>query len=156
MTVIAELIRDTRTILLVDWPDREVPDSLARAGYVVVSRDGESDDEYNVYELIEGEVAVRPADGPLQQADILYAHRPLTELDGIVEQARSLGAKAIWLQSGRDPTGAADPTGTWLSEEDSRRARATVEGAGLAYVDSPHIVDAVVAVKGGAGGGGEA
>ena len=156
MTVIAELIRDSRTILLVDWPDHEVPDSLARAGYSVVSRDGESDDEYNIYELIEGEVGVRPADGPPQQADIVYSHRPLTELAAIVEQARSLGAKVIWLQSGVDPTGAADPRGTWLPDEDSQRARAMVEEAGLAYVDSPHIVDAVVAVKGGAGGGGEA
>jgi predicted CoA-binding protein len=153
MPGIAELIRDSRTVVLIDWPDREVPDSLARAGYNVVSWDGATPEEINAYELVDGSVTVRRTDPPAA-ADLVYAHRPLDELDAIIERARSLGAKAIWLQSGRDATGAPDRRGTWLPEDESRGARSTVESAGLAYVDSPYIVDAVLAVKGGAGGGG--
>jgi predicted CoA-binding protein len=57
--------------------------------------------------------------------DIVYAHRPLDGLERIVEQARTLNARAVWLQSG------------------SPQARQIVERAGLLYVDSPYLPDAV-------------
>ena len=49
VTDIAGLLRKTKTILLVDWPSRDVPDTLARSGFAVVSNDGPG--EYNAYEF---------------------------------------------------------------------------------------------------------
>lgn len=147
MAVLAELIRDSHTVLLVDWPSRDVPDTLARAGYTVVSADGPAD-EYNAYEVVEGRIAVRPVADPPDRVDFVYSHRPVDELPRIVEQARSLGARAIWLQSGLDATGARDPRGSWLPEDQADRARRIVEEAGLAFVDGPYLADAVRAVSG--------
>ncbi|HET6387548.1 MAG TPA: tetratricopeptide repeat protein, partial [Armatimonadota bacterium] len=73
-------------------------------------------------------------------AQILY--RPLGELPGIVEEARRLGAKSVWIQSGLNPTGARDPKGCWMSDEDVRSARAIVETTGLELLTEPYIGDA--------------
>lgn len=125
MTDYHELLATATSFLLIDWPDRDVPDTLTRHGYRVVAADGPRDDEYNAYELADGEVRVRPMDAPPHMVDIVYAYRPLAELDGIVEQARALNARAVWLQSG------------------SPQAREIVERAGLLYFDSPYLPDAV-------------
>lgn len=125
MTDYHELLATSTSFLLIDWPDRDVPDTLARHGYRVVSADGPRDDEYNAYELAEGEVRVRPVDTPPIMVDIVYAHRPLAELDRIIEQARALNARAVWLQSG------------------SPQAKESVERAGLLYFDHPYLPDAV-------------
>ena len=156
MAVIAELIRDTRSVLLVDWPDRDVPDTLAQAGYVVVSHDGPGPDDYNAYEPQDGEVRVRAVGEPPQSVDLVYTHRPIDELAEIVVQAKALGARAVWVQSGLDATGAKDPRGTWLPERDAAKARSIVESARLEYVDGPYIGDAVRAVSGGGSQGEEA
>jgi len=129
MTDYRELLAAATSILLIDWPDREVPDTLARSGYRVASADGPTDDAYNAYELVDGAIRVRALEGPPDQVDIVYAHRPLDELDRIVEQARTLNARAVWLQSG------------------SRQAREIVERAGLMYFDSPYLPDAVREVE---------
>lgn len=142
MADIAALLSETRTILLIDWPSRDVPDSLARHGFTVVSDDGPRTG-YNSYEADGDEVRVRPLVCPPETADLLYTHRPLGELPDIVETAKAVGARAVWLQSGRDNSGATDPRGVWLPPQDSRKARAIVEGAGLSYVDAPYIADAV-------------
>jgi predicted CoA-binding protein len=73
--------------------------------------------------------------------DLVYCHRPSAELRGIAEQARSLGARAVWWQSGLSSEGVADPAGCWVSPQESREARVEVEAAGLAYLDAPYIAD---------------
>jgi hypothetical protein len=73
----------------------------------------------------------------------VYTHRPIEELPEIADMARSIGARSVWIQSGRDETGAGDPRGCWLPEEESARARSIVESAGLQYVESPYIAEAV-------------
>jgi predicted CoA-binding protein len=125
MTDYRELLATATSFLLIDWPSRDVPDTLARHGYRVASADGPGDDEYNAYELADGEVRVRPLDAPPVMVDIVSAHRPLAELNRIIEQARALNARAVWLQSG------------------SPEAKDTVERAGLLYFDSPYLPDAV-------------
>lgn len=87
------------------------------------------------------EVRVRKVDGLPKRADLVYTHRPIEELPEIVDAARTVGATAVWIQSGRDATGAKDPRGCWFSQQDSDRARGIVEGAGLRYIDSPYIAD---------------
>lgn len=125
MTDYRELLAAAISILLIDWPDRDVPDTLARHGFRVIAADGPRDDEYNAYELADGEVRVRPLDAPPEMVDIVYAYRPLHELERVVDQARALNARAVWLQSG------------------SAQAREIVERAGLMYFDSPYLPDAV-------------
>jgi predicted CoA-binding protein len=145
MTDVAKLLAGMKTVLLVDWPSRDVPDTLARSGFTVVSNDGP--DEYNAYEMEGGEVRVRDAGQLPKTADLLYTHRPIDELPEIVDTAKAVGAKAVWIQSGRDKTGAKDPRGSWLSEADSASARKVVEAAGLSYIESPYIADAVRAKR---------
>lgn len=123
MTDYRELLATATSILLVDWPNRDVPDTLARHGYRVVAADGP--DEYNAYEMAGGEIQLRPIDRPTGPIDVVYSHRPLDELEEIVAEARALNARAVWLQSG------------------SPQAREIVERAGLLYFDSPYLPDAV-------------
>jgi len=46
-----ELLRDVTTVLVIDWPSRDAPETLARAGFEVVVRSGAGPDDYSVYEL---------------------------------------------------------------------------------------------------------
>jgi predicted CoA-binding protein len=141
MTDVSKLLAGTKTVLLIDWPSRDVPDTLARSGFTVVSNDGP--DEYNAYEMHGGEVSVRDVGQLPKTADLVYTHRPIDELPEIVDTAKSVGAKAVWFQSGRDSSGAKDPHGCWLPQEESRKAREIVERAGLSYVEAPYIAEAV-------------
>src|SRR5687767_10645 len=88
-----------RSVVLIDWPSREVPDTLARSGLAVVSNDGP--DEYNAYELVGDEVRVRKVDGLPKRADLVYTHRPIDELPEIVDAAKTVGATAVWIHGSR-------------------------------------------------------
>lgn len=145
MTDGVDLLRTAKSVLLVDWPSRDVPDTLARGGFAVTSSDGP--DEYNAYEVEQGSVRVRSIDAVPELADLVYTHRPIEELPEIVNRAKSVGARAVWFQSGRSDRGAKDPRGCWMPPDDARRARAIVEKAGLSYIESPYIADAVRALK---------
>ena len=123
-----ELLLAAETIVLVDWPSREVPNSLARAGFHVVVHGGPAPDDYSTYVVEDGEVVVRQADGPPEHADLVYSYRPLAELPRIVDQARHLGAGAVWVQ---------------LPPDEAEEARSIVEAAGLIFVGDPHLLDAV-------------
>ena len=126
----AEILHRARSILLIDWPSREVPDTLARVGLEVVSADGP--ETYDAYELHGGGIRVRRVDGPPERVDLVYAFRPTDELPEIVEQARALGAGAVWLEG--------------VAPDDAGRAREIVESAGMAFVTSPPIAEAARSV----------
>ena len=140
MTDVAKLLAGTKTVLLIDWPSRDVPDTLARSHFTVISNDGP--DEYNAYDVEGGEVRVRDVGQLPKTADLVYTHRPIDELPDIVNTAKAVGAKAVWIQSGRDKTGAKDTRGCWLPEAESAKARGIVEAAGLTYIEAPYIADA--------------
>lgn len=137
----AKLLGGAKTVLLIDWPSRDVPDTLARGGFTVISSDGP--DEYNAYELEGNEVRVRAVGGPPERADLVYTHRPIDEVPDIISAAKAAGAKAVWIQSGLDKSGAKHPRGCWFSDAESTKAREIVERAGLVYIESPYIADAV-------------
>ena len=145
MNDVATLLGGTKTVLLIDWPSRDVPDTLARSHFTVISNDGP--DEYNEYEVDGGEIRVRDVGQLPKRADLVYTHRPIDELPEIVDTAKALGAKAVWIQSGRDKTGAKDPRGCWMPQAESARARKLVEGAGLTYVEAPYIADVARALQ---------
>ena len=123
--IAGEALQDARTVLLIDYPRREVPETLARAGYEVVVEGGPKPEDYFGF-TVEGDHVneVRLGLTP-EHADIVYVYRPAEELPEIVEQARRIGAGIVWCEVGSDD------------------ARRIVEDAGLAYVDSPPIVEAV-------------
>ena len=139
----AQTLETAERIVVVDWPSKDVPDSLARAGLEVWVHGGPEPDNWSIQEVGEGdEVVGRKTGTPPVSADLVYSYRPLEELHEILALATRVGAKAVWLQSGRNEDGHADPRGTWMPDEDRAAARATVEGSGFGYVDSPYIGDA--------------
>lgn len=150
MTAGAAVLASATTFLVVDWPTRDVPEALTRAGYRVVVRGGPAPEDHAAFEVADDEVVRRPLGRPPEHVDVVYAYRPIAELPGIVAAARAAGATAVWIQSGLDAGGGKDPTGCWLSDADAAQARAIVEGAGLVYVDQPYIVDAVRDLRPGA------
>ncbi len=136
-----EILEAAHTILVIDWPSRDVPESLARAGFEVVVQGGPGPEDYSVYEIMNGEIVVRRSGRLPERADLIYAYRPLSELPSIVAMAQKIGAKTIWLQSGFSPVGAKDPAGCWLRDEDSRNAQKLLEAAGINFVSQPFIAE---------------
>jgi predicted CoA-binding protein len=143
VTEAEQLLDEADTIVLVDWPTVEVPDTLARSGYAVIVKGGPEPDNFSARELRDGEVTVRRVSQPPERADLVYSHRPIEELGGIVGLAKQLGAKAVWCQSGLASCGVNDPRGCWVPDDKSEEARRLVESAGLAYFDDRYIVDVV-------------
>jgi len=137
-----ETLRSAHSVLVIDWPSRDVPDSLARAGYRVVVKGGPGPRDYAVRELVDGDVVARALGEAPSGVDIVYAHRPEDELAGIVASAQQLGAGALWWQSGLSGPDTKDPRGVWVEEAQSRRIRALAESEGLAFVCDVYIGDA--------------
>jgi len=143
VTKAGQILRETGSILLVDWPSKDVPETLARAGYTVMVRGGPEPDNYWAYEVRDGEVVSRRTGQAPAAVDLVYSYRPVEELPGIVTMAQRLGARAVWLQSGVASDGTRAPDGCWMDQAASQAARAAVESAGLAYIEAPYIADEV-------------
>lgn len=135
------LLAAVRAILVIDWPSRDVPDSLVVAGFEVVVKGGPGPEDYFAHENSGGNMVSRRTGRPPDHADLVYSYRPLGELPGIIESAKSLGAKAIWTQSGLAAPGVNDPKGCWLSEPDRSVAGSLIRPAGLMHIFEPYIAD---------------
>jgi hypothetical protein len=141
-----DIFKGVETVLVIDWPSNDVPESLARAGLNVVVRGGPGPEDYSTYEMNkgganDGKVTERRTGRPPEHADLIYSYRPLSELPGIVATAKELGAKTIWSQSGVTTGGVSDAKGCWAPEEELRLARNLVESVGLNLVSEPYIGD---------------
>lgn len=136
-----ELLKTVHTVLVIDWPSKEVPEILARAGFHVVVHGGPGPEDYSVYELRNGQTVERHIGRPPEHADLIYSYRPLNELPKIIATAKGIHAKTIWTQSGLSAAGAEDQKGCWLPEEELRSARDLVQSAGLNYLAEPYIAD---------------
>jgi len=139
----ARVLAETRSVLVIDWPSRDVPASLAFAGYTVFVKGGPGPADYAAWELDSGEPVSRPLGREPDRVDLVYCHRPFGELPGIVALAGRLGARAFWWQTGLTSDGGKDPSGCWAPTEESRQARELAAVAGLAYIDDVYIADAV-------------
>jgi hypothetical protein len=136
-----ERLKSTGTVLVIDWPTKEVPDTLARAGLRVVVRGGPGPEDYSLYELRDGAVRTSRLGRAPETADLIYAYRPIAELSSIIETAKRLNAKEIWTQSGMSAEGVRDSEGCWVSEPEEQFARNLVQSAGLSYRAQPYIAE---------------
>jgi predicted CoA-binding protein len=136
-----ETFKTVATVLVIDWPTKDVPESLTMAGFHVVVRGGPGPEDYSVYALNNGEIVTRHLGRAPDRADLIYSHRPFSELPKIIATAKELHAKIIWTQSGVSAVGVNDPKGCWIPEEELRSARDLVESSGLSYVTEPYIGD---------------
>ena len=143
MTEAGQIPRETGSILVVDWPSKDVPETLTRAGYTVLVKGGPEPDDYSAYEVQGSQVVSRRTGQAPAAADLVYSHRPIEELPGIVAMAQGLGAGAVWVQSGVASDGTKAPNGCWMDQAVSRAAREIVESAGLTYLEAPYIADEV-------------
>lgn len=136
-----DILEKAASILLIDWPSPEVPDTLLRAGYTVYVKGGPEPNAYSVRELRDGQPVARQIGRAPERVDVVYCHRPLEEVPAIVATARELGAHAIWHQSGRTRDGAADPKACWLSRDELAYVRGVAASAGLRVVTEDYIAD---------------
>ena len=136
-----DILKGVETVLVIDWPSKEVPELLARRGINVVVRGGPGPEDYSAYEVKDGEIVVRRTGGAPKHVDLIYSYRPLSELPGIIASAKELGAGTIWSQSGLNADGKKDPRGCWFPESELRVARGMVEAAGLTLIVEPYIGD---------------
>jgi hypothetical protein len=134
-----EILRAAETVLVIDWPSKEVPELLARARLRVVVRGGPGPEDYSIYQINNGEVLERLTGRPPERADLIYSYRPLSEMPGTIAKAKELGAKTIWSQSGVNATGGKDPRGCWVADKELTLARNLVEAAGLRFIAEPYI-----------------
>lgn len=138
-----EIFAGVKSILVIDWPSKEVPEALARAGFEVVVRGGPGPEDYSCYEVKGGQVVARRLGRAPERADLVYCYRPLNELPGVIASAQALHARTIWTQSGLDSDGKRNPRGCWLAEAALQQARDLVQSAGLLHVAEPYIVEVV-------------
>ena len=139
----ARVLAETRSVLVIDWPSRDVPASLVFADYTVFVKGGPGPADYAAWELDSGEPVSRPLGREPDRVDLVYCHRPFGELPGIVALAGRLGARAFWWQTGLTSGRGKDPSGCWTPPDQSRQARELAAAAGLAYIDDVYIADAV-------------
>ncbi len=55
-----ETFKIVDTVLVIDWPTKDVPETLTRAGLRVVVRGGPGPEDYSVYELNNGDESAAP------------------------------------------------------------------------------------------------
>ena len=138
-----EVFKTVRTVLVIDWPSKDVPEALALAGFHVYVQGGPEPTDYSAYELNGGQIVARHVGRPPERAELVYSYRPLSELPQVVATAKALHAETIWTQSGLGPAATKDPRGCWVRQEELESARQVVQSAGLRYVSEPYIGDEV-------------
>lgn len=91
-----DILKNAKTILLVDWPDPDVPRSLINAGFTVF---GYSPDKYTAISLGgDGKLAYSDLSGKPASVDIVNVFRPEAEHASIIGQhVLPLKAKVLWL-----------------------------------------------------------
>src|SRR5436305_2776965 len=80
----ARVLADTKSVLVIDWPSRDVPASLAFAGFTVLVKGGPGPADYNAWQIEGGEPVSRPLDREPGRVDLVYCRRPFGELPGII------------------------------------------------------------------------
>ncbi|MEP6611177.1 MAG: CoA-binding protein [Mucilaginibacter sp.] len=95
-----KILKNAKTILLVDWPDESVPMALLKAGFMVI---GYSPDRYTLISYktsyAEDKVVFSDLEGAPGEVEIVNIFRPEEEHAGIFDRhVLPLKAKVVWLQ----------------------------------------------------------
>jgi predicted CoA-binding protein len=95
-----EILKNAKTILLVDWPDKSVPMALLKAGFMVITY---SPDKYSLISYktnyAEDKLVFNDLEGAPGEVEIVNIFRPEQEHEEIFERhVFPLKAKAVWLQ----------------------------------------------------------
>jgi predicted CoA-binding protein len=143
-----ELLQQVRTILVIDWPSQDVPETLTRAGFRVFVKGGPGPEDYSAYELNSGKIVPRHTGRYPEHADLVYMYRPFAELAQNIDVAKATGAKILWTQSGVSPDGSDDPKGCWVPADEFKSAQQQVEAAGLQLITQPYIADLAREISG--------
>lgn len=130
MSTTIEILRNARRVVVQDYPSKDIPDALTRAGLSVTIYGGPDEADVVASELDDGEVVTRPVGRWPETADLLLVYRPLSEIDGILADAQRMGVRTIWRQPDVDG-----------DDRDAAAWRARVEAAGLAYLDTPDVIE---------------
>jgi hypothetical protein len=77
VTEAGQILRETGSILLVDWPSKHMPETLVRAGYAVVVKGGPEPDNYWAYEVRDGEAVSRRTGEAPAAVDLVCSYRPV-------------------------------------------------------------------------------
>jgi predicted CoA-binding protein len=86
-------------ILLVDWPNREIPRTLIQYGFTVFSYSPNGYSQAFIEPGPENNLIFRPTNHPPAHVDIVTIYRPAEEHAKIIaEHVLPLKAKVIWLQ----------------------------------------------------------
>lgn len=144
MTDAAKILQESAAVLVVDWPSREVPEALVRAGKTVIVKGGPGPGDYSAWEVSDGEIDARRLGRAPEHADLVYAHRPFSELPALIRLAQDVGATTVWRQSGLTADGAKSPQCCWVPAAESQQGHELAAAAGLAYVDNVYIAHAVL------------
>jgi len=70
-TAADRILHDAGSVVLVDWPSRDVPDTLTRAGYTVFVKGGPEPDNYSVYEQRGDRIEARRTGRQPEHADLV-------------------------------------------------------------------------------------
>jgi predicted CoA-binding protein len=98
-----QILSASKSVLVIDWPSRDVPDTLTSAGFAVMVRGGPGETDYSTHETNNDGVVLRRAGRPPEHVDLVYSYRPVDELPKIVAIAQHLGAKAVWINRDSPP-----------------------------------------------------
>ena len=137
-----DALRSARSVVLVDWIGPEVPSAVVRVAPVVHGKVGPRDDDWAILEPDEGAgFRVTRTGRPPAQVDLL--HLDWTHgFEELVPVAQGMGVRTFWYHSARTrPPAPADDRGCWVPPRQSAAQRATVEAAGMRYVDDHYLAD---------------
>jgi len=131
----AELLRDAKSVLFIDWPHQDVPGSVIRTGRTVYGHEPHGFGVHAIVDETDDERARRfPVTGggyltmttidPPESVDLVCTFRPPDEQPEIARNAIAMGAKSFWIHPG---------------EGSSDEARTVCDEAGVAFVDGVDI-----------------
>jgi len=122
------ILKNAKTILLVDWPDESVPMTLVKAGFMVI---GYSPDKYSLIsyktDYAEDKLVFDDLEDAPGEVEIVNIFRPEDEHASIItKHVIPLKAKAVWLHP----------------PVKSESTRAQVSKLGLQFIEGYNIASA--------------
>ena len=144
----SSILNEAHDVVLHNWPSRDVPDTLVRAGFGVTVYGGPEPDDISVCELVDGNIINRKTGTPPTRADLMYVFPwpgfdLRRDLPQVVSNAKTLGASILWYQSGHNSDGSNSSDGCWLPDADAVLVQSIAATSGLACVHDAYIAEEV-------------